>query len=250
MMDISSTARTISQWPTLVGAAAIPASVMKAVEMFDAAEYIEGPYTGVDPSTIRMDTIEETMVTLAVQYAQEEQFAKAKHQVRDALGRQLLQTAGTAVEDIKAAIRPDFDRAVEVFTSAVEVLPDDLDATALIRRGTDAVGQYTAAVEAQQIIKAADSFLASLTYLPRFAGARQDNAIRILAPEDRNQLQKLVNAAGTPSKKLGDLIPLYVVAVKESIPFTLHDPSEWTALRRDIEAAKYEPKRPTFLRFA
>lgn len=241
-MDIHTTANTISQWPSIVGPKAVPAKVVKAVELFDAAEYVEEPFVGVDPGTITGANLEAVVSDLTEQLARQSQFSTAKQYVREVLGRHLIDTAADAVDDILDAIRPEFDKQAKVFTEAVQALPEQLDATTLIRSGVEAVTRYGEAVQAQQTIAAADRFLATLVYLGAYGGNRPEPAIRVLAPFDRNTLQALVNAQGTHSAKLGDLSPLYVKAVQIGVPFALNTPDECTALRREIEAMKFEPK--------
>lgn len=240
-MDLNSTAATIAGWTDL--GVSIPAKLKEAAELYDAAAYVEPPFTGIDLSTISAKTLEQTVTGLADSMAVAAQFSEAKTLVQNRLGQELLQTAGEAVDEIIAALKPRFERAASRFTEAVNALPEDLSATSLVRSGPACLQAYNDAIEAQQELKTVDKFLASLVYLPRFGGRRQDNAIRVLKPSDRNELQALVNAAGSHQPaKYGDLSPLFVVAVRSGIPFTMNDPQQWSELRSHIENMKVERK--------
>jgi hypothetical protein len=245
-MDLNSTATTISRWTDL--GVTIPAKLKEAAELYDTAAYVEGPWTGFDLSKVTTKNLEQTVTDLADRIAVEGKFAEAKQRVRDDLGRQLMAAAGEAVDEIVTALQPRFERAASRFTEAIHMLPEDLSATNLVRTGPAALQAYNDALEAQDELLDVDKFLASLVYLPRYGAKRQDNALRLLRPSDRSQLQALVNVAGSHRpEKFGDLSPLFVTAVREGIPFQTNDPEEWTQLRADIEAQPI--KRNSNVRF-
>jgi hypothetical protein len=238
-MDLNSTAATIANWTDL--GVTIPAQLKQAAELYEATAYMEGPYTGIDLSQITVKTLEQSVIALADSMAVAAQFAEAKHAVQTRLGQQLLHTAGEAVDDLLAALQPRFERAASRFTEAVKTLPEDLSATNLVRSGPACLQAYNDALEAQDELRTVDKFLASLVYLPRYGGTRQDNAIRVLKPSDRNELQKLVTVAGSNKPdKYADLSPLFVVAVRAGIPFVMHDPRQWSDLRSHIDNMKME----------
>jgi hypothetical protein len=245
-MDLNSTAATISGWTDL--GISIPAKLKDAAELYDAATYVEGPYPGVNLASVTTKNLEKTVTDLADTLAVEAQFGEAQRRVRDMLGRQLMDVAGEVVDEILTALQPSFERAASRFTEAVHNLPDDLSATSIIRSGPECIQAYNDALEAQTELSRVDAFLASLVYLPRFGSSRQDNALRVLRPSTRSELQNLVNVAGSHKPdKYGDLSPLFVVAVREGIPFQINDPQEWNQLRADIEAQPI--KRNSNVRF-
>ena len=246
-MDTNTVANTISGWTDL--GLTIPTRLKAAAELYDSAAYVEGPYTGLDLSKVTGKNLEQTVTALAEQMAVEEQFAKAKQQVRDRLGRELLMVAGEVVDELVEALRPGFDRAASQFCEAVMLLGDDLSAAGILRSGH--AQTYSVAVEAQDELLRVDRFLAGLAHLPRWGGNKHDPQLRILAPKDRNQLQALTNAHGKHDPaKYGDLNAMFVCAAREQIPFVMHLPDECSELRHAIETAKIEPNpNARFVRF-
>ncbi len=244
MFDVHLTASNIAHdWPAIVGQ--LPKSLDAAIDALDATHVIEEPYAGFDPAKVTAENAAETVTKLAVDLVAASEFGEARSRVAAALAGRILRTAGAVVPEVIESLRPQFDAAVAEFSEAVSTLPEEISDEILVAAGPAVLSEYHRALEAQAVIGRIDGFLSSLHELPAYGGHQREQTLRVLNPVTREQWQALVSAATGGAS--GPLDPLYVTAVREGIDFEMHTPAEAAAIRADIEAQPFEPKRMQLL---
>jgi hypothetical protein len=246
-MDAYTAARFISEWTSLVPDL-IPAKLKTIIDTFDEVGFVEEPHLTVNPATVTVKNVRDTVADLAAAIAAQKRFTEARSQVQHVLAVEVLQTAGEVAEAVIDGLEPDFDKTVDGFVSAVGMLPEDLSAANLLHAGTGAVAAYQEAVAHQDALKRFDRFAASLTYLPTYPAAAEP-VLRLLAPSTRNELKRLLTAQeGTKRRgEYGDLSPLWVEAVRAGVRWRLATPLEAADLRREIEAQPVEKVNHRFV---
>jgi hypothetical protein len=107
----------------------------------------------------------------------------------------------------------------------------------LVAAGPSVLSEYQTAREASLVIARLDSWLASVSQLPIYAGLKTSPALRVLSPSTRGELSKLMTAhsshkADPVEIELGTV---YVAAAREGIAFELNSPTESATIRDRIE---------------
>jgi tetratricopeptide (TPR) repeat protein len=228
----SDKATLISQWTSI---AELPKALAEAIDLFDEVRYVQEP-AGIDVDKITPKNLDETVNRVAAEQAARERFSSARSLVSEALARKVIRLAVDAVPGIIEQLRSGFDEAAEEFVKAVEFLPNELTAAALIDAGPAALEAYQRAQTAQQAIARVDGWLASLPSVPGLGAVESSWVLRVMTPRTRADHSKIMGA--TPNE-LG-LNPHYVVAARNSIEFQLHTPVEQRMLHEAVESQPVE----------
>lgn len=243
MFDVQLSADRVARWASVFD---LPKPLQTAIDRLELVEQVESPGAFVDVTKVTAKTAESVVAQYAADLATEAHFHDARKRLADAAAREVLQVAGTLVDDMRAALLPRWDSAVKTFTEAVQAIGStDLSAAALIQAGAGAVEQYHHAVAAQQELAVLEGWAASLVELPRFVGHGADPVCRVTAPTTRAQLQALENARG----RNAELNSLYTAALELGVPLVLNTPEEAGAIRYAIESQPVVRKQPKFLVF-
>jgi hypothetical protein len=233
--------RVTSDWGVIVGNK-LPAKLSAAIAAFDAAEYAEPP-AGIALDTITAKNAEQKITELAQSLVLGEKFNEAQRHVILNLARTVLHEAGWAVPELVERVTPEFDAAVAEFQAAVNALPPDHSAAALIAAGGDAVNAYHRAVGAQQRLDQFNSWIGSMYQLPAYAG-RRENELHLVTPTNRAELSLLLNAKSTKGSELN---PVYLTAIEAGLRWELHTPDEARQIADQINAQPVE--RNSSMRF-
>lgn len=236
-MDVSLDARQIAEsWPLVVGK--LPADLAGCLAAFEEAAYVQAPGGGMPVEKITAKNVGEAITGLAEAYAIEDAFTKAHRQVRDLLAYRVLNLAGEAVPELIERMEPDFDAAVAEFRAAVDSLPPEHGAAALIAAGPSAVEAYHRAVAAQQKLNQYGNWINSLHSLPAFRGFRREPALKLIRPSTRAEFKLLLDAGNRRTDS--ELNPVYVAAIEAGLPWQMLTPAEAQAVADEINAQPVE----------
>jgi len=167
----------------------------------------------------------------------------AKLHILDQLGLEILWEASSAVLGIIEELTPRFDRAVSAFAEAVAKLPEELTSESIVAAGASVLAEYQTAREAASVIADIDSWVASLTELPAYAGHEPAGALRVLAPSSRGELAELnAHQAHGADSLVAQLGGTFLTAARNGIKFKINDPRESAEILEDIESTPIESK--------
>ncbi|OZE26579.1 hypothetical protein CH256_17470 [Rhodococcus sp. 05-2254-6] len=235
------TVQYIGRWSTDLGLK-LPNSLTHKLTMHDEVGYLSDPDLSVDLEALTMENLEATVDSLAGDLSAAAKHKEAARRIRDGFTRGILREASSAVPDMIEQLRPGFEKAVADYVEAVSELPSDLTSDGLVKAGPEALAAFQAAQTAKATISAVDSWVAKLLELPKYVG-KPDPVLRVLKPTTRDELSKLLTAHSKAGNALENQIgPLYFVAAKEGIEFTINTPQESEAIRAEIDAQP-QPKR-------
>ncbi len=223
----------VSDWASMVE---LPKELADALDLFDEARHIQGPYVAVDVDKLTAKNLEAEAAKVAAGMAAREYADKASAAVRNALAGKVLRLAAAAVPELTEQLRDEFGTAAAEFVAAVEMLPDTLSAAALVDAGAVALGAYERAKAAQAVIDRACGWLVTLDRVPGASTEPFNSYLAVLAPRTRADYRTITKAK---ANELG-LHPALVAAVRESIEFRLSSPAEQKALRTELEAQPAE----------
>jgi hypothetical protein len=130
-------------------------------------------------------------------------------------------------------------------------LPGYLSTDTVANGGSSVLDAYAAAIAAVARISRIDTWLAGLTDLPVYVNYAPDPVLRVLTPITKyspgnlDKIEKAQRGAASVEDMwvqnlcnepyLRPLVPLYVVAVRNRIPFGMKSPSEAAELRNSLE---------------
>ena len=242
--DITSTADSVSSWPSL--GVKLPKQLQEAIDVFEALKYVETGYQPqVDLSGITPQNAEAKVQEFAEQlvYVEEQRdstgavssiLGKAKRRLLDSAAREVLGLGRAAVPEVVKQLTPKFDEAAAEYTEAVLVLPDEITSDSLVTAGPAVVSAYQTAQNAVGYLGQISSWVASTANLGLGLGTDMEVVIRILRPENGLQLAKLEEAhqlSGNANAALRALDPIYVAAARHSVPFGINTLTECKQIR-------------------
>lgn len=232
--DPAYVAQTVHSWTELPGVT-LSKELTEKLDKLAALNCAELYVTIPDVTNLTADNADELVTAYAQELATKEQFGKAKTQIRTVLVSSVLDGARAEIPKVIEKLTPAFDKAVETYVSAVNELPDDLSSDVLVAAGPETVKSYQTATGAAALLAQIDSWVASLQRLT--GGDVPDKSVRILAPENHRELDKLdsvrLNRRDTTPNVI---VPVFLAAAREGIKFEVHTPSEAQTLRAKIEA--------------
>jgi hypothetical protein len=230
-LDPTFDARTIgSDWALVAGE--LPAALADAIAAFEAADFAEPP-AGVTIDTINARNAQDKITELAHALVLGENFAEAKRTVCYRLAVNVLAEAANAVPELIEKVEPEFDAAVAELQAAINALPPDHSATALIAAGPEAVAAYHRAVKAQATLLKFNGWINSMYGLPAFRGCRREPALLLTRPTTRAELKALLNAKAVAGSELN---PVFIAAVNNGLVWELHTPAQAQALANEINS--------------
>jgi hypothetical protein len=244
MFDQTTIAATIASWTAL--GIQLPKPLADKLEIFDEVRYVETAHAvAVSTAGLTTKNAETAVHELATRLLPSQSepgkrsaLDKAKGAILDRLASEIFTEASKALPEIIELLRPGFETAVSSFVESVENLPEPLTSEALVAAGPSVLSEYQTAREASQVIARLDSWLASVSQLPIYAGLKTSPALRVLSPSTRGELSKLMTAHGSHKAdpvEIG-LGTVYVTAAREGISFGLNTPADSAQIRETIES--------------
>lgn len=253
MYDLTTTAQNVSDWSAL--GVDLPASLTKPLGLLEEARWVEAPVPVVDLDKLTAKNLGQAVEQVTDDLLRAEKHAQAKRVVLDKIARRVLQEAGAAVPGIIEQLNPRFDAAAAAFKAAVDKLPEDLTADALVKAGPEALVALGEARTAAATIRGIDSWLASLRGIPAYSLHNPHPSLRVFAPENPDQLRVLVKAHNDPNVDplVRDLGPVLLAGIRAGVPTALHTPDDAAQLEQQLEdeaaaAARRLPRGVTTLR--
>jgi hypothetical protein len=238
-------AASVANWPAVLKTK-LPKPLQAALDRLDAIRWVEvGHRPQFDLAAVTDSNAEALIRAYAEQITLSSDLMQppgggggqsvlnvAKNQAYDLAASEVLREAGSAVPELLAAAKVEFDKAVNEFITAVDELPDEVTAEVLVQAGPSTVERYQTAKAAQARIAEFDAWLAALSDVPGYGG-QAEPLLRVLTPTTLQDLHELEKAKGKP----GLLNPVLVQAVKANVAFTLNTPKQAAQIREALEAA-------------
>lgn len=242
-------AHDVTGWTAL--GVTLPDELTDAIAVFEALRYTEVGYRPVfDLAAVTADNAEAKIREYADQLVLSDAAGgqsvldKAKKHAVENAARRVNQLARAAVPGIIEQLSPEFDDRVESYADAVLKLPVDFTAESLIDAGSDLVTAYGHAKQEAAYLNRVADWAASINSLPGNR-AQYENVLGIVRPSSGEELAKLDEAARTTGNPtLAALNPVWVAAVRSGIEFGINTPREAADLRRRLQTAMREQRRP------
>lgn len=242
VMDSHLTAtRLVTAWTDL--GVTLPQKLADTVAGLEGVGYAEAPLVPFDAGSVTPANAEKLVTEYAQRLATVEQFKTAKSQALNAAGNRVLVVAGEVLPDVLGQLQPRLIAASDALASALELLPENPTADALVSAGPAAVEAFQSAKAAVAELDALDRFVASLSGI---YGHQGEVTLRLLTVTTREALQVLLRA----KDKQGSLRPLWVEAVNNpDVSFVINTPDQSREIRRVLDSLPpTERKKPVFLK--
>jgi hypothetical protein len=235
--------RLLTAWNDL--GVKLPKKLADAVDGLEAVGFAEAPLVPFDAGLVTPANAEAKVTEHAERLATVEKFNAAKSQALSAAGNRVLAVSGEVLPDVLTQLQPRLIAAAEELASALELLPDNPTADALVSAGPAAVAAFQSAQAAIAELDALDRFVASLSAI---YGHHGEVTLRLLTVTTREALQVLLRA----KDQQGALRQLWVTAVKTpDVSFVINSPDQSKEIRRVLDSLPpTEHKKPQFMRFA
>lgn len=233
-------ADNVSRWISL--GVELPAVLAKAIDTLETLRYTEIGYApAFSLEAITQKNAEAKLRAYASELALAEQhgegiqppLAPAKRYAVEAAARQVNRLAREAVPAVRDQLEPEFEQRAARYVAAVQELPADLTAEALVAGGAEAVTAYSVAETAAGYLGTIDQWVSSTAY--RSGGTLGEPVLRVLRPGTIGELHELEAAhRAQPNATLRALGPVFYAAAKLGTPWGINTLPEAAELRASL----------------